>query len=149
MKRFVVAGPAALALALAAACASAPVHPPTLQVAGLKVGDMGLTGVALDVRFRVRNPNEKAIKIDRFEYELAVNGQRLGRGFEARPLQIESFEEAEIVSRFDLNLLSLPGVVRSVLSEKVVAAHVEGLFHVKGRDPMPFASDAQVDLAKN
>jgi len=147
MKRAVVVVPAALALLLSA-CASAPIQPPTLQVAGLKVGDMGLTGVALDVRFRVRNPNPNVIKIDRFEYELAVNGQRLGRGFEARPLKIESFQDAEVVSRFDLNLLSLPGVVKSVLGEKVVAAHVEGLFHVKGRDPMPFASDAQVDLAK-
>ena len=53
------------------------------------------------------------------------------------------------MSRFDLNLLSLPGVVKSVLAEKVVDAHVEGLFHVKGQSPMPFASDAQVDLAKN
>jgi LEA14-like dessication related protein len=147
MKRALLAAPTALVLALSA-CASAPIQPPTLQVAGLKVGDMGLTGVALDVRFRVRNPNPNAIKIDRFEYELVMNGQPLGRGFEARPLKIESFQDAEIVSRFDLNLLSLPGVVKSVLGEKVVAAHVEGLFHVKGRDPLPFASDAQVDLVQ-
>jgi LEA14-like dessication related protein len=109
---------------------------------------MGLTGVSLDVRFRVRNPNESKIKIDRFEYDLTVNGQRLGRGFVPQSLEIEPFLDQEVVSRFDLNLLSLPGVVRSILGEKVVAAHVEGLFHVKGGDPMPFASDAQVDLAK-
>ncbi len=140
---------AALALAaLAAACASAPLRPPTMQVAGLKVGDMGLTGVALDVKFRVRNPNEKAIKIERFDYELVVNGQRLGKGFQPYGVKVEAFRDEEVVSRFDLNLLSLPGVVKSVLGEKQADAHVEGLFYIKGQDPMPFASDARIDLSR-
>ena len=139
------------ALALAAffgACASAPVQPPTLQVAGLKVGDMGLTGVSLDVKFKVRNPNQKAIKIDRFEYELVVNGHRLGKGFQPYGVKVEPFEDQEVVSRFDLNLLSLPGVVKSVLGEKEADAHVEGLFYIKGQPPLPFASDARIDLSR-
>jgi LEA14-like dessication related protein len=117
-------------------------------VAGLRVGDVGLTGVALELRFRVRNPNQKKIKVDRFEYDLTVNGQRMGRGFEANSLEIEPFQDEEVVSRFDLNLLSLPGAVKSVLGEKVVAAHVEGVFYIKGQSPLPFASDAQIDLAR-
>ena len=140
---------AALVLAaLAEACASAALRPPTMQVAGLKVGDMGLTGVALEVRFRVRNPNEKAIKIDRFEYDLVVNGQRLGRGFQPYMVKVEAFQDEEVVSRFDLNLLSLPGVVKSVLGEKQADAHVEGLFYIKGQDPLPFAADARIDLSR-
>jgi LEA14-like dessication related protein len=131
---------------LLAACASAPLRPPTLQVAGLKVGDMGLTGVSLDVKFRVRNPNEKAVKVERFEYELAVNGQNLG--FQPYDVKIEPFEDREVVSRFDLNLLKVPGVVKSVLGEKQVDAHVEGLFYLKGQSPLPFSSDARIDLAK-
>ena len=137
-----------VALALAGACASAPLQPPTLQVAGLKVGDMGLTGVSLDVKFRVRNPNQKAIKIDRFEYELVMNGQRLGKGFQPYGVQVEPFQDQEVVSRFDLNLLSLPGVVKSVLGEKEADAHVEGLFYIKGQPPLPFASDARIDLSR-
>ncbi|HEY5906713.1 MAG TPA: LEA type 2 family protein [Vicinamibacteria bacterium] len=133
---------------LAGACASAPLRPPSMQVAGLKVGEMGLTGVSLDVRFRVRNPNERAIKIERFEYELAVNGQNMGRGFQPYDVKIEPFEDREVVSRFDLNLLKLPGVVKSVLGEKQVDAHVEGLFYVKGTSPLPFSSDARIDIGK-
>jgi len=139
---------AAVLAALVTACTSAPLRPPTMQVAGLKMGDMGITGVSLDVRFRVRNPNEKAIKIERFEYDLSVNGQNLGHGFQPYDVKIESFEDREVVSRFDLNLLRLPGVVKSVLGEKQVDAHVEGLFHVKGQGPLPFASDARIDLSK-
>ena len=139
----------ALALfALCGACASAPVQPPTLQVAGLKVGDMGLTGVSLDVKFRVRNPNQNAIKIDRFDYELVVNGQRLGKGFQPYGVKVEGFQDQEVVSRFDLNLLSLPGVVKSVLGEKQADAHVEGQFYIKGQPPLPFASDARIDLSR-
>jgi LEA14-like dessication related protein len=131
-----------------AACASAPIRPPTLQVAGLRVGDLGLTGVALDVRFRLRNPNEKAIRIERFEYDLEVNGHRLGRGFETHAIRVDAFQEEEIVSRFDLNLLSLPAAVRTILGEREIAAHVEGLFFIKGQEPMPFASGARIDLAR-
>jgi hypothetical protein len=40
---------------LAAGCAS--LKAPTLQVDALKIGDMGITGAALDITFRVRNPN--------------------------------------------------------------------------------------------
>ena len=137
-----------VALALVSGCASAPLQAPTLQVAGLKVGDMGLTGVSLDVKFRVRNPNQKAVKIDRFDYELVVNGQRLGKGFEPHGLKVEAYQDQEVVSRFDLNLLSLPGVVKSVLGEKEADAHVEGLFYIKGEQPLPFASDARIDLSR-
>jgi len=138
--------PVIAALAFVQGCASAPVQPPTLQVAGLKVGDVGLTGASLEVKFRVRNPNQKAVKIDRFEYELVVNGQRLGKGFQPYGVKVEAYQDQEVVSRFDLNLLSVPGVVKSVLGEKQADAHVEGLFFIKGQSPMPFASDARIDL---
>ena len=109
---------------------------------------MGLTGVSLEVKFRVRNPNQKAITIDRFDYELVVNGQRLGKGFEAHGVKVEPYQDQEVVSRFDLSLLSLPGVVKSVLGEKQADAHVEGLFYIKGQNPLPFASDARIDLSR-
>jgi len=59
---------------LAAGCG---VKAPILALDGLRVGDMGITGVALDVRFRVRNPNPEPLTIERMEYELFVNGNRL------------------------------------------------------------------------
>ena len=143
------AGLAATGLALAlAACASAPVQPPTMQVAGLRVGKMGLTGVALDVNFRVRNPNQKAVDIERFEYDLFVNGQRLGKGYQPSRVKIEPFADQQVVSRFDLNLLRLPGAVKAILGEDRVDAHVEGVFFIKGSGPTPFQADAQVALGK-
>src|SRR5512147_2692205 len=89
---WVAAGLAVLALAASACGVKAPI----LTVDGLKVGDMGITGVALDVRFRVRNPNPEPLNIDRMEYELFVNGNRLGRGFESKGLALEGLGEGKV-----------------------------------------------------
>lgn len=136
------------ALGALGACASAPVQPPTMQVAGLRLGQLGLTGISLDVNFRVRNPNPKAIDIERFEYDLFLNGQRLGKGYEPRRLKIRAYADEQVVSRFDLNLLSLAGAVKAVLDEDLVDARVEGVFFIKGSESTPFQAQAQVSLHK-
>jgi LEA14-like dessication related protein len=136
-----------LAACLAGACAT--VKAPILAVDGLKVGDMGITGVALDVRFRVRNPNPEPIDIERLEYELFVNGNRLGRGFESSGLQLAGFGEGKVQSRFDVNFLSLPGVVKDVLRQDRVRARVKGHFYTSGaygNKRLGFDADANVNL---
>ena len=136
-----------LVACLASACAT--VKAPILAVDGLKLGDMGITGVAIDVRFRVRNPNPEPLNIDRLEYELFVNGNRLGRGFESKGLQLPGFGEGKVASRFDVNFLSLPGVVKDLLREDKVKARVKGNFYTSGaygNKRLGFDADADVDL---
>jgi hypothetical protein len=94
--------------------ACATLKPPTLFIEKISVDRIAITGAGLNVGFRLRNPNPEPMLIERFEYELAVNGQNLGRGFQPYDVKIEAFEDREVVSRFDLNLLKLPGVVKSV-----------------------------------
>jgi LEA14-like dessication related protein len=140
----------ALAACLASACAT--VKAPILAVDGLKVGDMGISGVALDVRFRVRNPNPEPIDIERLEYELFVNGNRLGRGFESSGLQLAGFGEGKVQSRFDVNFLSLPGVVKDVLHQDRVKARVKGHFYTSGaygNKRLGFDADANVNLQEH
>ena len=122
--------PVALALVavLAASCAS--LKAPTLQVDALKVGDMGITGAALDITFRVRNPNPEAIVVERFEYELSLNGSKLGRGYETTSFELEGFGEEKLTSRFDVNILNLPGAVKRVLDRNEGKARVKGHFYV-------------------
>jgi LEA14-like dessication related protein len=133
---------AALALAGSACGAKAPI----LAIDGLKVGDMGITGVAVDVRFRVRNPNPDSLSIERLEYELFLNGNRLGRGFESSGLQLAGFGEGKITSRFDVNFLSLPGTVKDLLRDDSVQARVKGYFYTSGNRRLGFSSDAKVNL---
>jgi LEA14-like dessication related protein len=114
---------------LVASCAS--LKAPTLQVDALRMGDMGVTGAALDITFRVRNPNPEKIRVDKLEYELSLNGQRLGRGYESRGFEIEGFAEEKVATRFDVNLLSLPGTVKTILEDKEGEARVRGHFYVR------------------
>jgi len=140
------------ALTLGSACASAPpLKPPSMRVEGLRVDKLGITGAALDVKFGIQNPNPNRILIEKFEYELILNGKKLGKGYQADPVEIEGFKDARVVSRFNLNLLSLPGTVKAILAEDRAAAHVEGTFYMRsggGLQGVPFAADADVNLAR-
>jgi LEA14-like dessication related protein len=139
----------ALLAGLLGGCAS--VKAPILALDGLKVGDMGVTGAAIEVAFRLRNPNPEPLRIDRFEYELFVNGNRLGRGFESTGLELAGFGEGKVSSRFDVNMLSLPGAVRDVLRQDRVRARVKGRFHTSGthgEKRLGFDSDAEVRLGR-
>jgi LEA14-like dessication related protein len=143
-----LAGALALAL-LGGACAT--LKPPTLSVDSLKVGDMGITGVALDIGFRVRNPNPEPIAVDKLEYELFLNGRRLGRGYEAKGFTLEGFGEGKVVSRFDVNLLNLPGALKDVLRADRGRTRVKGDFYVRrngGLRKVGFDADAEVDFRR-
>ena len=152
MRKLGSAGSVAAAIAvvlLASGCAS--VKSPILAVDGVKVGDMGLSGVAVDVGFRIRNPNPEPLRIERFEYELFVNGNRLGRGYESKGLDLEGYGETKVRTRFDVNLLSLPGAVKDVLGQDRVKARAKGKFYATGsfgRKELGFDSDAEVDLRR-
>jgi LEA14-like dessication related protein len=119
----------ALIALLPAACAT--LKAPTLQIDSLKVADMGISGAALDITFRVRNPNPEALAVEKLEYELSLNGTRLGRGYEPTGFEIEGFGEEKVTSRFDVNLLSLPSAVKRVIDRKDGKAEVEGDFYVR------------------
>jgi LEA14-like dessication related protein len=140
----------ALALALlVSGCAT--LKAPTLSIDSLKVGDMGITGAALDVGFRVRNPNPEALVVEKLEYELFLNGKRVGRGYESTGFELAGFAEDKIVSRFDVNLLSLPGAIKEILGDDRGRARVKGDFYVRhegGLKKLGFDADADVDFRR-
>ena len=136
-----------LSVLLAAGCTT--LKPPTLAVDGLRVGDMGVTGVALDVGFRLRNPNPDPLKVERFEYELFVNGSSLGHGYEPKGVDLAGYGEAKVTSRFDVNALKLPGAVLKVLRQDKVRARAKGRYFTSGsfgHKELGFDSDVEVDL---
>ncbi len=119
-----------LAVVVAFGTACAGLKAPTLAVDSLHVRDMGITGASLDVTFRVRNPNPEPLTVERFEYELSLNGNKLGRGYEPTGFELAGFGEEKITSRFDVNLLSLPVAAKNVLERRDGRARVKGRFYV-------------------
>ena len=139
------AGFVVIMLLTSSSCMKAPI----MAVDGLRVGDMGITGVALDVLFRIRNPNPEPLNIDRFEYQLFINGNRLGRGYEPTGLQLEGFGEGKVQSRFDLNFLRMLAAIQDVLRQDRVKARVKGHFYTSGhygKKRLRFNTDALVNL---
>jgi LEA14-like dessication related protein len=141
---------AAVGLVSVAACAS--VKAPILRVDGLRMGKAGITGASMEVGFALRNPNPEAMLVERFDYELFVNGQRLGRGYQPEAVELPGFGEQRVTSRFDLNFLSLPGAVKAVLDDDRAQARVKGHFYVRqaggGPKKLGFDADADVDIKK-
>ncbi len=151
MKRsLAVAAVLAVGLAVLQGCAS--VKAPTLAVEGLRIGKIGITGATLDVGFKVRNPNPEPLFVERFEYELFLNGERLGRGYEPSAVRLDGFAEARVRSRFDLNFLRVPGAVKRLLDDDHVKARAKGNFFVRDGNSLKklgFDADAQVDINRN
>ena len=54
------------------ACAS--VKPPTVRVAGIHLDGISLTGARVDVGLQIRNVNPEDLLIERFDYEVKLNG---------------------------------------------------------------------------
>ena len=135
---------------LLGAC-GASLRPPQLQVQKLDLGKATLAGLNAEVFFTVRNPNEQPLSVDHFEYDLFVNGNRLGRGDVDQRLELQPFESQPVVSRFQLSWLSLPGSVKSVLDRDRAEAEVKGTFYVRsggGYKKLGFESRGQVDLRR-
>lgn len=134
---------------LSGACAS--LKTPTLQVESLKLDKVRVTGAGVDVAFRVQNPNPETLLIERFEYELKINGNPLGRGYYSETIRLDGFKDERVKSRFGVNFLRLPGVVQGILDDDRAKVQVEGTFYVRsggGLKKLGFKNDANVDLKR-
>jgi LEA14-like dessication related protein len=123
-----------LGLSAAAAvpgCATLGFEPPSLLLDKVQLEKARLSGMGIDVAFRVRNPNPDPILLEGFHYELALNGVRMGDGYYPEVTAIGPLREERILSRFELNWLSLPVSVRRVLEEESVRARVRGTLYVR------------------
>lgn len=142
-----------LALTAAVLPACATLKTPTLAVEGLRVGKVGITGVTMNVGFKVRNPNPEPLLIERFEYELFLNGNTLGRGYQADAINVDGFREERVTSRFDLNFLRVPGAVKDLIDQNRVRARAKGTFFVRESDgglrKLKFDEDTEVDIQKD
>jgi LEA14-like dessication related protein len=132
-----------------ASCAS--VKTPVLMVEGLHFDKVRVTGLGLDINFRVQNPNPEQLVIERFEYELKLNGKSLGRGYHSEPIRLDGFRDERLSSHFGLNFLRVPAAVREVIDADRANAEIKGHFYVRresGLKKLGFKSNAKVDLKR-
>jgi LEA14-like dessication related protein len=141
-----------LAVLAAGLTSCASMKTPVLQVEGLHFDKVRVTGAGFNVNFRVQNPNPEALVIERFEYELKLNGRRLGRGYHTEAIRLDGFKDERLQSRFALNFLSVPGAVREVLDDNNANVEVKGDFYVVresgGLKKMGFKNNAKVNVGQ-
>ena len=110
----------ALAVGLALAvqlcgCAGLPgkVEPPSVSVADITLGNIGMLEQQFKLKLRLQNPNPFDLKFDGINYELELNDQSFARGVGNQPVSIprlgETFMDVSAVS-------SLAGIVRQLSS---------------------------------
>jgi LEA14-like dessication related protein len=141
--------PIVLAVTISA-CGPSPQRP-TLTATGLKLHKPGVSGLPVDVTFRVQNPNPDPLPVERFDYEVVVNDQAVGRGFVAEPIVLEPFKETEVRSRFNINYFSIPGAVKQILDQDRMDAIIRGTFYVKGRfrtQKLPYEASGTIPMGK-
>ena len=134
--------------ALGSAACQRP-RPPALAIDAIKMADMGVTGAVLDISLRMRNTDPERLRIERFEYDLYLDGQRLGHGYHPDAVDLAGFAEAKVSSRFDLNFLLLPGAIKSLLQEDNVKAEMRGTCYVSrfwGLQGVPMQAAMDVKL---
>lgn len=136
---------------LALVAAGCGLKAPAMQLDHLRVDEVNVTGMTLDIRFKVRNPNPEPLAVQNFEYELKLNGRRLGRGYHSDSFELAGFAQETVETSFDLSFLSLPSGVRRVLERDRVRAEVKGDFYVRQTGSerlrrLGFRSDAEVRL---
>ena len=140
-----------LLAAIGATSACASLKAPTMHVEGVRVGKPHVTGIPMDVDFRIQNPNPEDLRVDKVEYELILNGVRLGRGYIADGFDLRGFDQATVSSRFEMSLLRLPAGVREVLEHDRAKARARGKFYVRDEGAsheIGFDSEAEISLKK-
>jgi LEA14-like dessication related protein len=125
---------------------------PLLTATGLKFHKPGVSGLPVDVTFRVQNPNPKPLDIQRFSYDVFVNDHSIGRGFVPEALLLDAFKERQMTSRFNINYFAIPGAVKQILDQDRINATVRGTFYLKGRfstRQLPFESTGVIPLGRD
>jgi LEA14-like dessication related protein len=61
---------------------------PTVEVTGVQVLDVGLSGLELGIYFQANNPNPIGLTVETLEYEVRFDGARIGEGSNRRPVAL-------------------------------------------------------------
>ena len=87
--------PVAIAVALLASCAGMQIKPPDLFLQNIKVKEIGVGGMQLDVKLDLTNGNVQPITLQFFEYTLSLNGHKIGKGYFRESLDYLFFHKNE------------------------------------------------------
>lgn len=125
--------------------------PPTLRFAGVAVRDASLTGLTLDTRWQLDNPNGVGLSIAALDYAVFVDGRRVVAGAPPLGLQVAARGTTELTFPATVRFLELAPALEAVLSRDTATVRVEGTVGLDtpvGRVGVPLAAEQAFELPK-
>ena len=99
---------------------------PELQFRGIRVNSIGYDGASLELLVDVFNPNSYRLGLERFSYDLAIEGISWGLGNTDAPLAVEARNSATIRLPLEVSWSRLGSVGREALRTGSVNYGVSG-----------------------
>ena len=114
------------------------------QFSVVKVGLRSVRGlnVNLDVTLGVYNPNEEEVIVDRFDYTLLINRQRVAEGAMTRDVVIPVAQSRELPLSVRINVVDAARVGLALSRRGERGLRVRGTYYVRvpwGRHPYPLS----------
>jgi hypothetical protein len=101
-------------------------QPPEVRLQGLGLRAPGPQGWPLTCVLAVKNPNDMAIKVLGYDYEVWVEGRSLAKGASDRTITLPAQGEALVEVPVLLKLKTLPALVPQLLREEPLSVEIAG-----------------------
>jgi LEA14-like dessication related protein len=121
--------PAALLLALTAACATLAhltFHEPDIALQEIDIRGIGLTGGTFDLVFDVYNPNDYRIRSTRLEVGIDLEGTHFGDALLERPLDLSPSNHSRVVVPVRFDWAGLGAGAKALMGKRAVAYGITG-----------------------
>jgi LEA14-like dessication related protein len=89
---------------------------PSIQISGIKLNKLNFTGADLILSIELKNPNNFSVLLDRFNYNLNINGQDWLNGISNRSFNINKKNDSQIEIPISLNFIQMGQSVYQLLS---------------------------------
>lgn len=137
------------------ACAGA-VRRPEIELAGIRVGGIGLRGASLIAELDISNPNDFTIETDSITYQLFANTSSDGESWQpllqrtyAQRIVIPEDRKTRVDIPIEFNYGEMSGAARSILDRGTFNYRIQGNAFVREplRRTIPFTKSGNVSLS--
>lgn len=137
---------AVLALMVLGACAATSLdRPPEFALADIRPASAGLFEHKLLVMLTIRNPNDAALAIDGYRFDIELNGQPFARGMSGQSLAVDRLSETTTEAMATLSTLDLMRQLLAAPSSDGFRYRLIGTAFAGGRQ-IPFEQAGELDF---
>lgn len=124
-------------------------EPPQIELAGVRVLEMGPSRQTLALKLRVHNPNLMDIPLHSLRYQLDLNGEPLVRGDRQQPITLPGGKDEIVEVRAVVSAQQIIEQLQQLVGQgdSRIDYRLHGEFRVgSGSVPMPYEQRGRIDL---